>query len=159
MARLVSCASIGGRVFFGIVNAGTSLAYPLAAVDNGDETGTLLTAMTDGAGNPITSSTDGSKRRLDVSTLDCLVDIGSPVRITNDGTNKSVAVPAAAKAFVCISEGGETRIEIDGVASATSTLLVPQGGAMVYPIVGGVQTLACFGSASIHSNFRFLGEL
>jgi len=83
-------------------------------------------------------------------------DIGSPVRITHNSTSQSVAVPANAKAFVCMAEGGATRCEIDGAASATSAVYVAEEASLFYPISGGSQTLYAYGTAG-YGNFRFLG--
>jgi len=86
-----------------------------------------------------------------------LRDVGSPVRITNNATSQSVSVPATAKAFWCQAEGDEVRLEIDGAASSTSTIRVPEDTIIVYPITGGTQTLYSYGAASSYSNVRFLG--
>jgi hypothetical protein len=88
---------------------------------------------------------------------DGFIDIGSPVRVTNDTTSKSIPVPAAAKAFACQAEGGDIRLEIDGAASATSTLRVPEDAWLIYPIQGGSQTLFSYGAVGTYSNMRFLG--
>ncbi|MFA7164598.1 MAG: hypothetical protein WC124_01960 [Desulfoplanes sp.] len=87
-----------------------------------------------------------------------LVDMGSTVavRITNDTSSKSVTVPATAIAFVCIAEGNNVRLEIGAAASATSALLVPENGMITYPIVGGTQTLYCYGAVGSYGNFRFM---
>jgi hypothetical protein len=85
------------------------------------------------------------------------VDIGSPRRITNDASSKSVAIPATAKAFVCFAEAGPVRLEIDGAATSTSTIYVQQDTSIMYPIRGGVQTLFCYGAVGTFGNFRFLG--
>ena len=85
-----------------------------------------------------------------------LRDIGSSVRITNDATSKSVSVPATAKAFACQAEGGDVRLEIDGAASASSTIRVPEDSWLVYPVTGGSQTLYSYGLAGTYSNVRFL---
>jgi hypothetical protein len=86
-----------------------------------------------------------------------LRDIGSPVRIANDTTSKTVTVPATAKAFAVQAEGGEVRMEIGGAASATSTLRVPEDSWLMYPITGGSQTLYSYGAVGTYSNVRFLG--
>jgi hypothetical protein len=83
-------------------------------------------------------------------------DIGSPVRITHNSTSRSVAIPATAKAFVCMAEGGATRCEIGSAASAISAIYVAEEGSMAYPITGGTQTLFAYGTAG-YGNFRFLG--
>lgn len=84
-------------------------------------------------------------------------DVGSPVRITNNASSQAVTIPATARSFVCIAEGGAVRIEIDGAASSTSTIYVPQDTMMIYPIRGSKQTLYCYGSGGSYGNFRFLG--
>jgi hypothetical protein len=84
------------------------------------------------------------------------VDIGSPLRITNDASSKSVAVPTYAEAFICFAEGGDCRLEIGGAASATSTIFVAENSMIVYPIKGSTQTLYCYGIVSTYGNFRFL---
>jgi len=83
-------------------------------------------------------------------------DVGSPVRITNNATSQSVTVPATARSFMCIAEGGPVRLEIGGAASATSTLYVPEDTAFIYPIIAASQTLFCYGAAATYGNFRFL---
>lgn len=85
------------------------------------------------------------------------IDKGSPVRSVQDGTSKSIAVPAAATMFACHAEGGDIRLEIDGAASATSTIRVPEDTWLVYPIVGGTQTLFSYGDIGVVANVRFLG--
>ena len=84
-------------------------------------------------------------------------DIGSPVRITNNATGQAVTVPTGARSFVCIAEGGFVRLEIDGAATDSSTLYVPEDSMQIYPIRGGSQTLYCYGAAGTYGNFRFLG--
>jgi hypothetical protein len=85
------------------------------------------------------------------------IDIGSPVRITNDASSKAVAIPATAKAFVCFAESGPVRLEINGAATSTSTIYVQQDTSIMYPIRGGIQTLFCYGAVGSFGNFRFLG--
>ncbi len=99
----------------------------------------------------------GTKANGLPEVMPILYDIGSPVRITNDTTSKSVAVPATAKAFACQAELGEVRLAISGTASATSTLRVPEDSWLMYPIVGGTQTLFSYGAVGTFSNVRFLG--
>ena len=126
------------------VNADGELVVNLeAATVNIGDVDVLSSALPTGAA---TSANQGDGYR----------DIGSPVRITHNSTSQSVAVPASAKAFVCMAEGGATRCEIDGAASATSAIYVAEEASMSYPITGGSQTLFAYGTAG-YGNFRFLG--
>ncbi len=84
-------------------------------------------------------------------------DIGSPIQSTQDGSSKSIPVPATAVMFAVHAEGGDVRLEIDGAASATSTIRVPEDTWLVYPIVGGTQTLFSYGNIGVVANVRFLG--
>ena len=118
-------------------SVGANVAYGKTAA------GGLVAQKMDAGGNAIT--TDG------------LSDIGSPVRVTNNGSSQAVSVPATARAFACQAEGGPVRLEIGGAASATSTLRVPEDLWLIYPIVGGTQTLFSYGAAATYSNIRFLG--
>ncbi|MCK9570638.1 hypothetical protein M0R72_16945 [Candidatus Pacearchaeota archaeon] len=105
-----------------------------------------------------TASETMSSNVITLAQDTALLDLGATdaVRITNDATSQSVTVPVDAIAFVCIAEEGDCRLEIDSDASSTSTLLVPDGGMIVYPIAGGTQTLACYGVVSSYGNFRFM---
>lgn len=100
---------------------------------------------------------DGLFRLVVDTELTATTDIGSPVRITNDATSQEVTVPATARAMAIQAEGGEVRLEIDGAASATSTLRVPEESWFMYPIAGGTQTLFCYGAVGTYANVRFLG--
>lgn len=84
-------------------------------------------------------------------------DIGNPVRIIGNAASQQVAVPATARAFVCFAEGGSVRCEIDGAATATSTIYAAEESSVTYPITGGSQTLACYAAVGAFGNFRFLG--
>jgi hypothetical protein len=86
-----------------------------------------------------------------------LVDVGSPLRITNDASSKAVAIPATTLAFVCFAEAGPVRLEIDAPATATSTIFIQQDTSIMFPIRGGKQTLFCYGAVGTFGNFRFLG--
>lgn len=88
-----------------------------------------------------------------------LFDIGGPQRVVNDGTSKTVTVPAAAKMVVVDAEGADVRLEIDGAASATSTIRIPEDTIRGHPIAGGDQTLASWGAVGSIANVRFLGVL
>lgn len=88
-----------------------------------------------------------------------LFDVGEPQRIVNDGTSKAVTVPAAAKMAVVDAEGGDVRLEIDGDATATSTIRIPEDTIRGHPISGGDQTLASWGAVGSIANVRFLGVL
>ena len=106
----------------------------------------------------VVTSTDlgNGKRGLDIANADAYRDIGSPVRITHNSTSQSVTVPANAKAFVCMAEGGATRCEIGASASAVSAIYVSEEASIFYPITGGTQTLFAYGITG-YGNFRFLG--
>jgi hypothetical protein len=101
----------------------------------------------------ITPATDIPRSRFIGSIQDVLIDIGGPIRITNNAASQSVAVPGAAKAFACQAELGEVRLEIGGAA----TLRVPEDAWLIYPIVGGTQSLYSYGIVGTFSNVRFLG--
>ena len=147
LAEKIWGSSIGAFIAYGKTAAAAALK-PLLVSDNGDGTGTLVVSAASSAlpTGAATSANQGDGYR----------DIGGPVRITHNSTSQSVAVPAAAKAFVCMAEGGVTRCEIGGAASATSTIYVAEEGSMSYPITGGSQTLFAYGTAG-YGNFRFLG--
>jgi hypothetical protein len=85
-----------------------------------------------------------------------LVDIGSPLRKTNNATSLTVALPAKVRAFVCFAENGPVRLEIDSAATATSTIYIQQDTSIMYPIKS-TQALYCYGAAGSFANFRFLG--
>ena len=147
LAEKIWGSSIGAFIAYGKTAAAAALK-PLLVTDNGDGTGTLHVA-TDASALPTGAATSANQG-------DGYRDIGSPIRITHNSTSQSVTVPATAKAFVCMAEGGATRCEIGGAASATSTIYVSEEGSVSYPITGGSQTLYAYGTTG-YGNFRFLG--
>jgi len=107
--------------------------------------------------NSIKSASESIQSSIGTLTQETsLYDGGSGVRITNNGTSQEITVPAWALAVVIMAEAGDIRLEIDGAASATSSLFVPEAGALVYPIVGGEQTLFTYGISGSYTNCRFL---
>lgn len=104
----------------------------------------------------MTNYTDISGPRF-ISVNSVLIDIGSPIQIINNLTSQAITIPINAKAFACHAEGGGVRLEIDSAASATSTIRVPEDTWLVYPIVGGTQTLFSYGDIGVIANVRFLG--
>ena len=99
---------------------------------------------------------DGNAALTAIEGETSLRDVGSPQRISQNSTNQSVPVPATAKAFFVVSEGGTSRFEIDGAASVTSTLVCFENGFLSYPITGGSQTLNTYGASPSIANVRFL---
>jgi hypothetical protein len=104
---------------------------------------------------PVTGTFSGTISG-DVNTIDALTDIGSPISITQNSASQQVTIPATAKAFRVSTEGGKAHLEIGGAASAITTLYIPDECIDYYPIVGGTQTLYCYGTAG-KAHFRFLG--
>jgi hypothetical protein len=89
-----------------------------------------------------------------------LRDLGQGQRIANDGnTGKSVQVPSNAEFFCAFSEVGASRLEIDGIASADSTLVVFKDQYVMFYPIGPGQGLSCYGPASSFCNIRFLGHI
>jgi hypothetical protein len=107
--------------------------------------------------NSIKSASESIQSSIGTLTQETsLYDGGSGGRKTNNGTSQEITVPAWALAVVIMAEGGDVRLEIDGVASATSSIFLPEAGALVYPIQGGIQTLFTYGVTGSYTNYRFL---
>lgn len=173
----MSGSQVGAKALCAVTDPVTLEVLPLLATSNGDGTSTLkidseLTATIDPTGLATSTKQDTLKTAVDtvatkqdtgnasLSTIESelsLRDIGSSIRLVNNGASQSIVVPATAKAFSCNAEGGDVRLEIDGVADATSTIRIPEDTWLSYPIDGGTQTLFSYGNVAVISNVRFLG--
>lgn len=88
-----------------------------------------------------------------------VVDLGGDFarRVANDGSKPTtIQVPGDAIGFIALAESGTVRLEIGGVANATSTLFLASNGHMVYPIDPS-QSLSTWGANGSFTNVRFLG--
>lgn len=107
--------------------------------------------------NSIKAASESIESSIETLTQETsLYDSGSGGRKTNNSTSQEITVPTWALAVVIMAEGGDVRLEIDGAASATSSIFVPEAGTLVYPIQGGTQTLFTYGVAGSYTNYRFL---
>ena len=82
--------------------------------------------------------------------------LGELVTITQNSSSQSVTVPALARAFRISTRGGSANLSIGEAATSDSALYVPPECVDSYPIVGGVDTLYCYG-VSGKAYFSFLG--
>lgn len=72
-------------------------------------------------------------------------------RITNDGTSKTLTVPASAKIALITAEGGDVRYAPTGEASATSPGYIPAGSAVRIP-----PPAAVYGATGSYANIIYL---
>jgi hypothetical protein len=90
-----------------------------------------------------------------------LHDLGQKAarRLAFDGVNAlPIPVPNKAEFFCAFAEVGNGRIEIDGIANASTTLVVHEDSfVMMYPISPG-QSMSGWGASGAVVGIRFLGR-
>lgn len=149
---------IGGFVLYAKSTVdGSIVAVKVNPVTGALQVDTEVTVALDPTGLATGAKQDTGNASLTNIEADLsLNDLGSPVKIDNDTTSKSVAIPTGTKAIFVASTGGVSNLGIDADATASSSPIVFQNGYLTYPITDSM-TLACYGAVGTSTYFNFLG--